>query len=127
MERLLWVCAGGAVGSGLRYGLSSWVATLAGTRLPLGTFAVNVIGSFLIGAIMQFGMNSTLLSPLSRLALTTGVLGGFTTYSTFSYETVTSLGEGAYALAFANVALTLLTCTVACAIGIGAGRWLAGA
>lgn len=123
MERLLLVCLGGALGSGARYLLSGWLAERLGHAFPYGTFAVNVVGSFLLAVLMQVGLASAALSPTARIALGTGVLGGFTTYSTFSYETFVYLREGAPALAALNVSLTLFGCLAACWLGFAAGRW----
>ena len=91
--RLFWVCLGGAFGSGARYLLSGWVMEQLGPTFPCGTLAVNTIGSFLLGALMFLGIEAGALSPTVRLALTTGVMGGFTTYSTFSYETMRPPGR----------------------------------
>ncbi|HET9209989.1 MAG TPA: CrcB family protein, partial [Thermoanaerobaculia bacterium] len=88
MARFLWICLGGAAGTGARYLLSGWLLRAAGPGFPWGTLAVNVIGSFLLGLILQVSLTTTLISPTLRLALTTGVMGGFTTYSTFNYETL---------------------------------------
>jgi CrcB protein len=126
VERLLLVCLGGALGSGARYLLSGWLAERLGPAFPYGTFAVNVIGSLLLAVLMHVGLASAALSPTARIALGTGVLGGFTTYSTFSYETFVYLREGAYALAALNVSVTVLGCLAACWLGFAAARWLIG-
>ena len=126
MDRLLWVCVGGAVGSGARYLVSGWVMKLAGSTFPYGTLAVNLVGSFLLGALMHIGLSSDAMSPNTRLALTTGLLGGFTTYSTFSYESLTLLREGAWLHAGLNVGVTVAACLVASAGGYFTGRWLTG-
>jgi fluoride exporter len=99
---------------------------ILGTSFPYGTLIVNVVGSFLLGALMHLGLTTNVISPTPRLVLTTGVLGGFTTYSTFNYETMEYLREGALALAGLNVAATLLLCLLGGALGLAAGRWLAG-
>ncbi len=126
MSRFLWICLGGAAGTGARYLLSGWAAGALGTAFPWGTFAVNVIGSFFVGLIMQLGLATPLLSPTLRLALTTGVMGGFTTYSTFNYETIRWIQDGSWDLALANVALTVASCLVAGLAGIAAARWIFG-
>ena len=86
--KFLRVCAGGAFGSGPRYLLSSLATRWFGTALPLGTSAVNVIGSFLLCLLMELGLTSKAITPTMKISLATGVLGGFTTYSTFNYETI---------------------------------------
>ena len=126
MERLFWVCLGGAFGSGARYLLSGWVLDRFGPAFPSGTLAVNTIGSFLLGALMFLGVEAGTLSPTLRLALTTGVMGGFTTYSTFSYETMRYLQDGAWALALLNVVVTVVGCLVACFLGWAAAQLLTG-
>jgi fluoride exporter len=126
VSRFLWICLGGAAGTGARYLLSGWAAGAFGASFPYGTFAVNVIGSFLAGFLMQVGLATPLLSPTLRLALTTGVMGGFTTYSTFNYETIRYVQDGSWELAAANVSLTVATCLVAGFAGIAAGRWIFG-
>jgi fluoride exporter len=126
MSRFLLICLGGAVGTGARYLLSGWVPRALGAGFPLGTLFVNAIGSFLLAVIMHVGLTSGLLPPDARLVLGTGVMGGFTTYSTFNYETMQYLQEGALGLATLNVAVTLLGCLAAGGLGLALGRWLAG-
>jgi fluoride exporter len=126
MGRLLWISLGGALGTAARYLLSVWLLRALGPAFPYGTLAVNVIGSFLLGAIMQAGLDTTLLSPTTRAVLGTGVMGGFTTYSTFNYETLQYLQEGAWAMAGLNVAATLLVCLAAGALGVALARALLG-
>jgi CrcB protein len=120
MARFFLICAGGAVGTGARYLLSTTLARAFG-NFPFGTMAVNVIGSFLASVLMVLALERSALSPDLRLILVTGVLGGFTTYSSFNYETLHLAQAGAGGLAVANVVVTLFACLLA---GI-AGIWLA--
>ncbi len=124
MERFLWICLGGAAGTGARYLVTLWALRIAGPGFPWGTLAVNVVGSFLIGLIMQVALTTGLIPPLLRLGLTTGVMGGFTTYSTFNYETLLYLQRSEWLLAFANLAATVLICLAAGALGLVAGRFV---
>ncbi len=126
MYRFLLVCVGGAVGTGARYLVATTAPRLFGTAFPYGTFAVNAVGSFLLGAIMHVGLTTNLMTPGLRLVLTTGVMGGFTTYSTFNYETMEYVREGAFWLAGLNVATTLVLCLLAGALGLALARWLVG-
>jgi CrcB protein len=126
MARFVWVCLGGAAGTGARYWLSGWVQRHAGSSFPAGTLAVNVIGSFLLAALMEVGVTGGMLGPTLRVALTTGVIGGFTTYSTFNYETLEYLREGAWVFGIANVAATVFVCLAAGIAGLAAGRGLIG-
>jgi CrcB protein len=125
MGRFLWICAGGAAGTGARFLLSSWALAL-GPSFPYGTLAVNCIGCFFMGLLVPIGHGSPGLSPTARLALTTGVLGGFTTYSAFNEQTLRFAENGSHALAAVNVVATLAGCLLAGLLGVGAGRWLFG-
>jgi CrcB protein len=125
VDRFLWICLGGALGTGARYLLSGWLLRAAGPGFPWGTLAVNVLGSFLLGLIVQVAL-ATDLAPTLRLTLTTGVMGGFTTYSTFNQETLQYLQRSDWLLGFANLAVTVVTCLIAGALGFFAGRMLAG-
>ncbi len=126
MHRFLLICLGGAIGTGGRYLIATEVPKLIGTSFPYATLTVNVVGSFLLGAIMHIGLTTNLMTPGLRLVLATGVMGGFTTYSTFNYETMEYLREGAFWLAGLNVAATLLLCLLAGAAGLSLARWLVG-
>jgi CrcB protein len=126
LSRFFLVCLGGAIGTGVRYLIAIGAPRVLGTSFPYATLTVNALGSFLLGAIMHLGLATNLLSPTLRLVLATGVMGGFTTYSTFNYETLEYLREGATALAALNVAATLLLCLLAGALGLAAARWLVG-
>ncbi|HEY2798008.1 MAG TPA: fluoride efflux transporter CrcB [Thermoanaerobaculia bacterium] len=126
MSRFLWICAGGAFGTGARYLLSSWALSALPSPFPYGTLAVNLIGSFAMGLLVPVGHASPLLTPTAKLALTTGVLGGFTTYSAFNEQTLRFTQDGSYGLAAANVAGTLAGCLLAGVAGVVLGRWLFG-
>ena len=126
MERLLWVCLGGAAGSGARYLVTGWVSERLSAGFPWGTLCVNVVGSFLLGAIMQLASTASPFSPTTQVTLTIGVLGGFTTYSTFNYETLASFQQGAWLLAAANLLATVVGCLAAGFLGQAAVRVAAG-
>lgn len=104
MRDILLVGIGGFLGSAGRYALGAWVTqqTAAG-RFPLGTLAVNALGCLAIGVISGIAEHSSSFSPQTRLLLITGVLGGFTTYSAFAYESYFLAREQAWALAALNV------------------------
>jgi len=121
--RLLLVCAGGALGSGARYLVSTWAARVLGADFPRGTILVNATGSFVLAAL--FVLPGSRLSPEVRLFLGAGVLGGFTTYSSFNTETLALVDQGSLGLAAANVALTVTGCLVAGLLGFAVGRFLA--
>jgi CrcB protein len=121
MARFLLVCLGGAVGTGARYLFSTAMARAFG-NFPFGTLGVNVIGSFLAGVVMVLALERSALGPDTRLVLVTGVLGGFTTYSSFNQETIQLARSGSLGLAAANVAVTLIACLAAGAAGIWVAR-----
>lgn len=127
MIKFLLVCAGGAVGSGSRYLLSIWIAGRFGVLFPVATLTVNIAGSFLLAFLMQISIATDLISPELRLALTAGVMGGFTTYSTFNYEASLLIHEGSFLTAALYVAATLFGCLLAGWLGYLAGRLLFGA
>ena len=126
MERFLLICLGGAVGTALRYLTSGVAARWLGADFPYGTFIVNITGSFLIGVIQQVGTTSLLISDTTRLFLAVGVMGGMTTYSSFSYETVRLAQSGAWVQAWLNVLVTTALCLGLCFLGIGVGKLIVG-
>ena len=114
----------GGLGCVSRYLVSGWIYTLGGRWLPYGTLAVNVIGSLLLGLIMEGSLRSTLLSAELRFAVTVGFIGGFTTFSTFSYETMRLMEEGSFVAAGANILLNVIVCIVAVLVGVYLARQL---
>jgi CrcB protein len=121
------VALGGAIGSVARYGVGSLAAQIFGAAFPVGTLLVNLSGSFLIAVIMHVALAGTAISLELRIFLTTGIMGGYTTYSSFNYETLALINQRAYGLAGLNVAGTVVGCFVAGVLGLAAGRALAGA
>ena len=126
ISRLLLVGAGGFLGSVLRYLLGSWVQTLSGGRFPLGTLAVNVLGCFAIGLLMGVAEVRQSLSPEVRLFAVVGVLGGFTTFSTFSYDSVELWRAVSSFAAVLNVAASLTLGLLATWLGLALVRVLGG-
>ena len=98
---LLAVGAGGAIGSMLRYAVTLVMVERLGPGFPWHTAAINIAGSFCIGAAAAYAQSSAGFSPIAGTFVTVGVLGGFTTFSTFSYDTVTLVNDGAVGLALA--------------------------
>ena len=125
MSRTALVAAGGLVGSVLRYWLAGVVqGTTDAPAFPAGTLVVNVLGSFVIGVVMTLSLDRGLIYDDARIFLTTGFCGGFTTMSTFSYETIALLRDGEQALAMGNVGATLAACLAAVWLGNVVGRLL---
>jgi CrcB protein len=118
------IAAFGALGCLLRYFLSGWVYVLLGRGFPYGTYAVNVVGAFLIGFVMELGLRSTLIPVELRAGLTIGFLGGLTTFSTFSYETFKLLEDGELLYAGANILASVATCVLLTWLGILAAKSL---
>ena len=125
--RVALVALGGAIGSVARYGVGALAAQVFGASFPSGTLVVNLTGSFLISIIMHVALAGTAISLEMRIFLTTGIMGGFTTYSSFNYETLALINQRAYGLAVLNVAATVVGCFLTGVLGLAAGRALAGA
>jgi fluoride exporter len=119
----LWVALGGALGSMARYGVSGLVARLSGSALPFGTLMVNVTGAALIGifAGMSAPEGGSLIPVSARLFLMTGICGGYTTFSTFSLETLNLMTDGEWGWALANILASAGICLVAVWLGYAAG------
>ncbi len=119
----LAVAAGGAMGSLLRYWIGLGVHHLLGRGFPYGTLTVNVIGSFAIGVLYVL-LAERASTPELRALLITGFLGGFTTFSAFSIETLLLIEQGAALKVLANIVLSLILCLGAAWIGLTLGRQL---
>ena len=124
MERFLWVCLAGAAGTGTRYLVALWAGGRLGTVFPYGTLIVNVVGCFLIGLVMELAVNIASFPLNLRFALTTGFLGGLTTYSSFTFETTKLVQEGAPGAAAVNFAVTTVGGFGAAVLGLTVARWL---
>jgi CrcB protein len=121
---VLYIALFGALGCLARYFVAGWVHDLFGATLPYGTLAVNVIGAFLIGLVMEFSLRSAAVSPDVRIGLSIGFLGGFTTFSSFSYETFRLLEGAQLPQALANVLLSVIACLAFTFLGILVARHL---
>lgn len=124
MDRWFWIGLGGAAGTLARYGLSTWCQQRLGAEFPYGTLAVNVLGSFLLGALGEIAATTELMSPTLRLSLSTGLMGGFTTYSSFNNETLRLIQYKSWAAGLANMMFTLVGCLLAGALGMIVARRL---
>ena len=117
MQKIIYVGIGGFIGAAIRYIVAVQSAKIINSNMPLGTLIVNVVGGFLIGAIMELSMSTDFISPNLRLFLTTGIMGGLTTFSTFSYETITLMYDGRYLLGISNVLLNVFLSLGGVALG----------
>lgn len=115
----LWIALGSAIGGAGRYWASGLVAERVGAVFPWGTITVNVVGSFIIGFVATLtGPDGRLLvHPDARQFVMLGVCGGFTTFSSFSLQTLTLLRDGEWLLAAANIALSVAACLIAVVLG----------
>jgi len=121
--RFLVICLAGAAGTGARFLVSTGLLRWLGPAFPSGTLAVNIVGSCLLGVVMELALRGA-IAPDVRVILAAGVMGGFTTYSSFNYEALSYFQRGAWALGGGYVLATGVGCLAAGALGAAAGRWL---
>lgn len=122
MLEIILVAVGGAIGATTRYLTSNWAAVRFGTSFPMGTLLVNVVGCFIIGLFMVLTTERLSVSPYWRLFIVVGFLGGLTTFSSFSYETLSLLQKADIMQAFYNVGLNVLVGFLATWMGMGVAK-----
>ncbi|MFA6455440.1 MAG: fluoride efflux transporter CrcB [Bacteroidota bacterium] len=122
MEKYLFIGLGGFLGSIARYALSNAVYRTAGELFPYGTLTVNIIGCFVIGLLMTLFQERMAVQPNLRFFMIIGVLGGFTTFSSFSYETFALIKAGSFFDATVNSVASLIGCLLATWGGYLAGK-----
>lgn len=115
---------GGGAGAVIRYWMSGAVQRVSDSVFPVGTMTVNILGCLLIGFLMSFFEERFQVDPVLRLFLTVGFLGGLTTYSTFSFETVALLKDGQMLYGFLNILITTSVCLLSVWIGSIIGKLL---
>lgn len=126
MTRVLLIGLAGALGTICRYLVGIGAGKLLGTAFPYGTLTVNVTGCFLIALVAELAASTTSISPDVRLMLTTGFMGGLTTYSSFNLETTAFLRERDWTMGLVNLGVTLVLCFGAGLGGLVAARKLVG-
>ena len=124
MKQVLLIAAGGATGSILRFWVSGQVYAWLGRGFPYGTLTVNVFGSLIMGLLSVLLVERFSLGPEWRAAILVGLLGGFTTFSSFSIETFNLIEAGGHVKAVVNAVLSVLLCVMAAWAGVIAGRQL---
>jgi len=122
MRHLLAVAAGGAVGASLRWLLAGTIQRAAGGSFPWGTFVVNALGSLALGFLFVYLIERSTIGELWRLAITVGLLGSFTTFSTYSLESIRLIQSGAFASAAANVLGQVFVCLLLTWFGVQLAR-----
>ncbi len=116
--QIIAIMIGGAMGAAMRYLVSNGIYSLLGREFPYGTLAVNVLGSFLMGILTVLLIEKGTIDPLIKVAILVGFLGAFTTFSTFSIETLALINKGALSYAFLNMMGSVIICVSAVWFGI---------
>ena len=124
MTQILAIAGGGAMGALMRFWVSGWVYSVLGRNFPYGTFAVNLLGSLAMGFFYVALIERLTAAPEWRAVIMVGFLGAFTTFSTFSLETLNLIEGGELPKALANMILSVVLCIVAAWAGMIAGRQL---
>ncbi|MEN6567867.1 MAG: fluoride efflux transporter CrcB [Veillonellales bacterium] len=122
MQEIIAVAVGGGIGAAARYLVSIWAAGKFGAEFPYGTLIVNIVGCFIIGVFMTLAAERLIVSPYWRLLIVVGFVGGLTTFSSFSYETLRMLEEADIVQAFYNIGLNVIIGFLSTWLGIGAAR-----
>ncbi len=122
---MIWfVALGSALGGAIRFLLGTFLQQKTGSAFPIGTLVINISGSMLLGFLLRYALATTAISPEVRGLLTTGFCGGYTTFSTFTYETLALVEEGELAHAAAYVLLSVILALAGAYVGIAAAREL---
>ncbi|MCR6516077.1 MAG: fluoride efflux transporter CrcB [Clostridium sp.] len=121
---ILLVGVGGFIGASLRYLISINAARIFGAEFPYGTLIANILGAIVIGFVMRLSLDTTLISGNTKLFLTTGMMGGLTTFSTFSYETVSMISEGNLSFGFLNLGLNVILSFLGVVLGMAIAKLL---
>jgi fluoride exporter len=119
-----WVGLGGFLGANARYLLGGFVADRWGTIFPWATFVINISGSFVLGFFLGFAQDRPWIQPTWRLLFAVGFVGAYTTFSTFTYESIRLIQDGEFLLATANMIGSVMAGGAAAIAGIALGNWI---
>jgi CrcB protein len=122
VQRYLLIAIGGGLGSMLRYFLGATAAQRFGVRFPVGTLSVNILACFLIGLSVEYLNRHASLNPAWRYLIPVGFIGGFSTFSTFEWETWSDITSGAFWIGILYVAVSLVAGFIAVGVGVAAAR-----
>lgn len=124
MEKFLWISIGAMCGANLRYWVADWAANRWGSAFPYGTFLINISGSFILGMVIALFTDHYIVDPRLRLLLTVGLLGSYTTFSTYAYESIALIQQGQWWLGLGNLIGSSLLGGISALFGIWIGKML---
>lgn len=124
MEKFLLISAGAILGANTRYWLGTWVSQKWGSTFPIGTLVINLTGSFLLGLFMTLATERFLIDPRWRLLVAVGFLGAYTTFSTFTYESINLLMKGQWGAGLLNILGSAILGILAVGLGVVLGKVL---
>lgn len=123
VQQLVWVALGGSLGAVMRFMVSSWIYDKTSSAFPWGTYTVNFLGSLLFGILFVLVFSNQPHREALRLLVLVGFLGSFTTFSTFSFETVRLMESGLWGMAAVNILASVISCVLGAWVGMGIARW----
>ena len=118
MKDVIYIFIGSGLGGLTRFGLSKWVNTFHSTNFPFGTFTVNILACFVLGFVIGLADTRQIISPQTKMFWVVGFCGGFSTFSTFSNETLTLLQTGNHATNFLYISLSVIVCLTVTFLGL---------
>lgn len=124
MEKFLWISIGAVFGANLRYWVADWAANRWGGDFPYGTFLINMTGSFILGMVVVLITDHYIIDPRLRILITVGLLGSFTTFSTYTYESIALIQQGQWWLGLVNLLGSSLLGGLSALLGIWIGKLL---
>lgn len=124
MDKVLWISIGAVLGANLRYWVGDWAAQRFGSDFPYGTLMINLSGSFLLGLIVSLTLEHYIIDPRLRIFMIVGILGSYTTFSTYAYESIALISLGQWGLGLFNLIGSSLLGGLFALLGIWLGKIL---